>query len=235
MMNKSSLFLALIIAPAVVIAVSFNKLDSAGYYLPSSGVASTTQFAIGPEFSGGTACGASAFPNGQSSTSGNYGPSNGPGYLYAAINQLAFGANPSAGSAYGGPGGACGVCYKLTPISSSGTVLTANALTFRIVDECPAAPALSGGSHCDTCDITAKNDFGHTWHFDIAADGMSLSQYNQFFNGVDDGYNWKSVNFQNVACGSANAAPHLKSWGCGSGCSNKDGATVCQGVSGGAY
>jgi hypothetical protein len=70
--------------------------------------------------------------------------------LQAAINQLAFGANPSVTGA-GGPGGACGVCYRLTPVSASGTALSANALTFKIIDECPAAVALSGGKHCDTC------------------------------------------------------------------------------------
>jgi len=69
--------------------------DSAGYDLPSSGTASTTQFLIGPELSGGTACGMTALPNGATSTSGAIGEGDGPGYLYAAINQLAFGANPS--------------------------------------------------------------------------------------------------------------------------------------------
>jgi hypothetical protein len=69
-----------------------GKVACQGYVLPSSGSASTTQFYLGPELSGGTACGMSALPNGQS-TSGKQG--GGPGYLYAAINQLAFGANPS--------------------------------------------------------------------------------------------------------------------------------------------
>lgn len=53
--------------------------DSAGYVLPSSGSASTTQFYLGPELSSGTACGVDALPNGQS-TSGKQG--GGPGYLY---------------------------------------------------------------------------------------------------------------------------------------------------------
>lgn len=70
--------------------------------------------------------------------------------LQAAINQLAFGANPSVSGA-GGPGGACGICYRITPVSASGTALSANALTFKIIDECPASVALSGGKHCDTC------------------------------------------------------------------------------------
>lgn len=138
--------------------------DSAGYDLPSSGSASTTQFYLGPELSSGTACGVDALPNGQS-TSGKQG--GGPGYLYvcllrippinpvtnilqAAINQLAFGANPSVSGA-GGPGAACGICYWLTPVSSAGEALSANALIFKIIDECPASVALSGGSHCNQC------------------------------------------------------------------------------------
>ena len=53
--------------------------DAAGYVLPSGGVASTTQFYLGPELSSGTACGVSGLPNGKS-TSGRQG--GGPGYLY---------------------------------------------------------------------------------------------------------------------------------------------------------
>ena len=53
--------------------------DSAGYVLPSSGSASTTQFYLGPELRSGTACGMSALPNG-ASASGKQG--GGPGYLY---------------------------------------------------------------------------------------------------------------------------------------------------------
>ena len=95
-----------------VLPVLLVGADSAGYVLPSSGTASTTQFLLGPELSSGTACGMNSLPDGQTSLSGSLGsPSNGPGYLYAAINQLAFGANPSAGA--GGPGGACGICYQL--------------------------------------------------------------------------------------------------------------------------
>lgn len=62
-----------------VLGVTFDTLDSAGYYLPSSGAASTTQFYLGPELSSGTACGVDALPNGES-TSGAQG--GGPGYLY---------------------------------------------------------------------------------------------------------------------------------------------------------
>lgn len=56
--------------------------DSAGYVLPSTGSASTTQFYLGPELSSGTACGVNALPNGQS-TSGKQG--GGPGYLYVRL------------------------------------------------------------------------------------------------------------------------------------------------------
>ena len=76
----------------------------------------------------------------------------------------------------GGPGGACGICYQLTPVSSSGTVLSSQALTFMIVDECPAAEALSGGYNCDQCNISEDNVLGQHWNFDIAIDAMSTTQ-----------------------------------------------------------
>jgi hypothetical protein len=145
----------------------------------------------------------------------------------AAINQLAFGANPSV-SGGGGPGAACGVCYWITPVSSAGVALSANALIFKIIDECPASNALSGGSHCDTCTTSETNDMGHTWHFDIAIDAMSTAQYNQFFNGVTDGSNWLTVYFSETSCGSNNPTPPVKSWGCMSGCSNSAVGTVCE-------
>lgn len=198
--------------------------DAAGYVLPSSGTASTTQFYLGPELSSGTACGVDALPNGKS-TSGEQG--GGPGYLYAAINQLAFGANPSVSGA-GGPGGACGICYWLTPVSAAGVALSANALIFKIIDECPAAVALSGGTHCKQCTTSEVNDFGQHWHFDIAVDAMSTAQYNQFFAGVTDGSNWDAVYFEQTTCGSSNPTPSIKSWGCISGCSNNEAATVCE-------
>jgi hypothetical protein len=59
--------------------------DSAGYVLPSSGAASTTQFYLGPELGSGTACGVDALPNGQN-TSGRQG--GGPGYLYVRVPSL---------------------------------------------------------------------------------------------------------------------------------------------------
>ncbi|CZR68148.1 uncharacterized protein PAC_18047 [Phialocephala subalpina] len=208
----------------LVAILQLASADAAGYVLPSTGVASTTQFYLGPELSSGTACGVSALPNGKS-TSGEQG--GGPGYLYAAINQLAFGANPSVSGA-GGPGGACGICYWITPVSASGTALSANALIFKIIDECPASVALSGGTHCDTCTTSEVNDYGHTWHFDIAVDAMSTAQYDQFFAGVTDGSNWKTVYFEETSCGSDNPTPSIKSWGCISGCSNNEEATVCQ-------
>ncbi|PMD28029.1 glycoside hydrolase family 45 protein [Hyaloscypha hepaticicola] len=213
--------LLVLLFAAHAFGVTFNSYDSAGYYLPSSGTASTTQFYLGTELSSGTACGVDALPNGKS-TSGKQG--GGPGYLYAAINQLAF-------ADAGGPGGACGICYQLTPVSSSGTVLSSQALTFMIVDECPAAEALSGGYNCDQCTISETNVLGQHWNFDIAIDAMSTSQYDTFFNGVTDGSNWLEVQFSHVSCSSSvNPTPSIKSWGCISGCSNNDAASVCADV-----
>ncbi|KAI1362739.1 hypothetical protein F5Y08DRAFT_341365 [Xylaria arbuscula] len=197
--------------------------DAAGYVLPSGGSASTTQFIIGTEFGGGTSCGVNALPNGQASSGGQGG---GPGYLYAAINQLAFGANPSVPGA-GGPGAACGICYWLTPVSDAGIALSDNALIFQIVDECPAAVALSGSTHCTQCSTSQVNDYGQTWHFDIAVDAMSTAQYNKFFNGVTDGSNWRQVYFEQTACGAENPTPPTYDWGCMSGCSNNEAAGVC--------
>ena len=71
---------------------SLVRADKAGYVTPTSGTASTTQFNIGPEFGSGTSCGATAFPNGART---NGAPGGGPGFLYAAVNQLHFGANPA--------------------------------------------------------------------------------------------------------------------------------------------
>lgn len=62
-----------------VTVLFLGRVASLGYVLPSSGTASTTQFYLGPELSGGTACGVDALPNEQS-TSGKQG--GGPGYLY---------------------------------------------------------------------------------------------------------------------------------------------------------
>ena len=75
-MHLNSVLLILTTSLNIVIA------DSAGYVLPSSGVASTTQFYLWPELSSGTACGVDALPNGQS-TSGRQG--GGPGYLYVRL------------------------------------------------------------------------------------------------------------------------------------------------------
>jgi hypothetical protein len=44
-----------------------------------------------------------------------------------------------------------GICYKLTPVSSAGVVLTARTLTFMISDECLVSVSLSGGEHCKQC------------------------------------------------------------------------------------
>ena len=75
-------------------AVTLSKrqqADSSGYILPDSGTASTTQFNIGSELGSGTSCGATSLADG--SMAGG-APGGGPGFLYAAINQLGFGANP---------------------------------------------------------------------------------------------------------------------------------------------
>ena len=120
---------------------------------------------------------------------------------------------------------------KSTPVSASGSALPAQALTFRIIDECPASEALSGGYHCDQCSTSSVNDFGQTWHFDIAVDAMSSSQYDTFFNGVTDGSNWNEVEFTQVSCLSTiNDAGGYQSWGCASGCPNNDAASVCADV-----
>lgn len=50
-----------------------------------------------------------------------------------------------------------------------------------IVDECPAAEALSGGYNCDTCKTSEKNVMGQTYNFDIAIDAMSTSQVRRRF------------------------------------------------------
>lgn len=71
--------LSLSILSLLVDLATLTAADAAGYSLPSGGVASTTQFYLGPELSGGTACGVRALPNGRS-TSGRQG--GGPGYLY---------------------------------------------------------------------------------------------------------------------------------------------------------
>jgi len=70
-----------LLIPALVL-LGLAAADSAGYSLPSGGVASTTQFYLGPELGGGTACGMSALPNGKG-TSGRQG--GGPGYLYVYL------------------------------------------------------------------------------------------------------------------------------------------------------
>jgi hypothetical protein len=81
LLPSPSLITALTLSSLLLLAslVRLTAADTAGYYLPSGGVASTTQFYLGPELNGGTACGVKALPNGQS-TSGRQG--GGPGHLY---------------------------------------------------------------------------------------------------------------------------------------------------------
>lgn len=72
---------------------------------------------------------------------------------------------------------------------------------------------------------------GQTWHFDIAVDAMSTSQYDTFFKGVTDGSNWQNTQFKQVGCDSSvNPKPSIESWGCVSGCKNNDAAAVCAGT-----
>ena len=95
-------------------------------------------------------------------------------------------------AAAGGAGGACGVCFRLTPMSFNNSLLYNQAMTFMIVDECPASATpqvpFSGPSlHCGQCKMGDMNDYGKQWHFDIAVDAMNQQQFSQFFNGVTDG------------------------------------------------
>ncbi|MCJ1473784.1 hypothetical protein MMC13_002435 [Lambiella insularis] len=201
---------------------------SDGYHLPWSGNASTTQFSLGPELSSGTSCGVKAWA--KNATYGNPPAGGGPGFLYAAINQLAFGANPSDPKG-GGPGAACGICFKLTPISGSGRLLHSQALTFKVIDECPAALDTSnpnGGlsQHCGMCNGQV-NDYGQQWHFDIAVDAMNKHQYNTFFNGTTDDKNWRAVSFTQSCCTKKNPDPPIASWGCLNNCTNNDAAHAC--------
>lgn len=71
----------LLFVASAVVAVTFDRADSSGYYLPSSGTASSTQFVLATELGSGTACGVSSLPNGKV-PSGSIGNANGPGYLY---------------------------------------------------------------------------------------------------------------------------------------------------------
>jgi hypothetical protein len=69
---------------------------------------------------------------------------------------------------------------------------------------------------------------GEPWHFDIAVDAMSTAQYNQFSNGVTDGSNWYKTYFEETSCDpTVNPTPPIYSWGCMSGCSINDAASVC--------
>lgn len=88
----------LLITVLALLSTPVASQDPSGYILPSSGTASTTQFQLGPELGSGTSCGMSAWPNGINA--GNPPDGAGPGFLYAAINQLGFGANPSGMISY---------------------------------------------------------------------------------------------------------------------------------------
>lgn len=93
-----------------------------------------------------------------------------------------------------------------------------------IVDECPiSSPNTQNCGQCSTSDTNSA--FGQTYHFDIAVDAMSSSQYSTFFAGVTDGSNWNEVEFKQVTC--TEARPEIASWGCIDDCSNNDAASVC--------
>ena len=92
----------------------------------------------------------------------------------------------------GGPGGACGLCYELTPVSNTSQLLDKQAMTFMIIDECPASANPSQkqagrSSHCGQCQLGDVNDYGQPFHFDLAVDAMSKDQYDLFFTGVTGG------------------------------------------------
>ena len=92
----------------------------------------------------------------------------------------------------GGPGGACGLCYELTPVSNTSQLLDKQAMTFMIVDECPASANPSQkdagrSTHCGQCQLGDVNDFGQPFHFDVAVDAMNKDQYNLFFSDATGG------------------------------------------------
>ena len=89
----------------------------------------------------------------------------------------------------GGPGAACGTCYSLTPMNENNVPLPAQAMTFMIIDECPASQDLQRGPgmHCNQCSPGSTNMNGMQWHFDIATDAMNQQQYDQFYQGVTNG------------------------------------------------
>ena len=68
-------------------------VDLVGYFKPFVGLASTTQFYVGPEMGGGTSCGVSGWHYGINAENPVAGK--GPGFLYAAVNQMMFSTNPS--------------------------------------------------------------------------------------------------------------------------------------------
>lgn len=80
MFSKSTV--TLLAAANFFASTAMAAADSAGYILPSSGSASTTQFILGSELSSGTACGVNALPGGVSTSGGQGG---GPGMLYVSF------------------------------------------------------------------------------------------------------------------------------------------------------
>ena len=155
----------------------------------------------------------------------------------------------------GGPGGACGLCYELTPVSNTSQLLDKQAMTFMIIDECPASANPSQkqagrSSHCGQCQLGDVNDYGQPFHFDLAVDAMTKDQYDLFFTGVTGGRyasflrnarklkadvffdrNWNTVVFQAKPCCSVtNPLPPIETWGCLTGCKNNEAAEVCKNI-----
>ncbi|GAA96731.1 glycoside hydrolase family 45 protein [Mixia osmundae IAM 14324] len=202
------------------------KLDTqldGGWMMPSSGYASTTQFVLNDEIKadgsyGSTACGMAGWA-GPGQKFHTDGPGKGPGFLYAAINQRAFGA-------VNGPGWACGKCYTITPISDADEVLCDQSLTFEICDLCPVGT--QNFKNCGQCRGSTNTAFGQEFHFDIATDAMNAEQYATFTKGITYGSNWKKVQFELVDCDrSVNPLFTTRSWGCASGCKLNNALDAC--------
>ncbi|MCJ1338257.1 hypothetical protein MMC09_003543 [Bachmanniomyces sp. S44760] len=183
----------LLLGPAE--ALSHRMKRGAGYVQPQSGRASLTQFQLSSELPSGTSCGANgwlhdSYKAGQSIPAGG-----GPGYLYAATNQLHFGANTIVGSdgekaGAQSFGGVCGLCFEITPTDKNGRPISGKTLTFQVVDNCPAAVKDGSGNliknpNCGQCSAGDVNEkFGQEFHFDIAVDAMNSHQYHTFFDGA---------------------------------------------------
>ncbi|KAH9967511.1 RlpA-like double-psi beta-barrel-protein domain-containing protein-containing protein [Russula dissimulans] len=89
----------------------------------------------------------------------------------AAINLRSFGAWESAG-------GACGLCFKITPVSNpypSDSSPLGNPIVVRITDLCPFKTDLSSKNPawCNQTTAEPLNSFGSAVHFDLCEDDSS--------------------------------------------------------------